>query len=319
MKIRRKVVLLGVKALVTICLVAWLSTKANWPQLVELLQAVDWAWLSLAALLQLVAFALFAVRWWIVLRHLLPEVRFLETLPAVYMGLFANNFMPAGTGSDLAKVFGMRSATRSAKNLVAAVFIERVVGLSTVLSIGSIALWAWSPERFGIAEVTLIGLVLFAGLLLATLFTPLSRWIAATIRHFGGHTWLDHLADTLDNVYRFSAAWVEVGLAFLLTLMLQSLVVASYIALGKALGSSMDPLAYFVAIPLVFLAVSLPISFGGLGVREGTFVAIMVLAGMAEQIAIGVSVLFLFQLLVLTCPGGILLLQGRHVPRSRAA
>ena len=97
-----------------------------------------------------------------------------------------------------------------------------------------------------------------------------------------------------------------------MTLVLQSSVALCYYLLGLALGSQLGITTYLIMIPVLFVAANLPISIGGLGVREGVFITMMVASGMQQQTAIGVSVLYLATVLTLTVPGGFVLLRERR-------
>jgi hypothetical protein len=66
-----------------------------------------------------------------------------------------------------------------------------------------------------------------------------------------------------------------------------------------------------VAIPAVFLAASLPVSIGGLGVREGTLVGMLVTAGADLKTAINLSLAYLLVLWISSVPGALVILSSR--------
>jgi hypothetical protein len=61
-------------------------------------------------------------------------------------------------------------------------------------------------------------------------------------------------------------------------------------------------------LPLVFIISALPISIGGLGVREASYVALLGRAGVTATDAALLSVLFGLSFMVATLPGGLALL-----------
>ena len=301
--------LLAIKLLITATLVAWLAWQADWRQIGALWADLSLRWLVLSVVLHALALLLYAVRWLLLLPGIGASLPRAQVLSVVWLGMFANNFLPAGTGPDVAKVLGLRSEAVSGKSLLGAVLVERLVGLSAVVTIGAVALLLWAPP--GLAHVPAGLLLVIPAVLLIVLLGPFGDWISRRCRRPGARAWRRHLADLLDAVARYRRMPRMLLLAFGLTVVLQTLVVLAYAALGLAIDAELSLVVYFVAIPTVFLVVSLPVSIGGLGLREGSFVAIMVAAGMAEQPAIGISVLFLLELWLLTLPGGLFLLRQR--------
>jgi len=73
--------------------------------------------------------------------------------------------------------------------------------------------------------------------------------------------------------------------------------------LGRGVGAELGILNYLVIVPLIFVASSLPITIGGLGVRETAAIALFGLYGMAESHAATVMVLFLAVIIVGSLPG----------------
>ena len=72
-------------------------------------------------------------------------------------------------------------------------------------------------------------------------------------------------------------------------------------------------LIYFIAVlPLAWLLTMLPISIGGIGVREGAVVFLLVSLGFKSPDAIAISVLMIFQILVQTILGGIMYLSYKY-------
>ena len=108
--------------------------------------------------------------------------------------------------------------------------------------------------------------------------------------------------------YSYRSAKIRILIAFVISAVGQSLIVLVYYIIGSILTIDLPISAYFIAIPAVFLASSLPISIGGLGVREGTLVAIMITFGVNPQIAINLSLIYLIVLWLSSLPGSLVML-----------
>jgi hypothetical protein len=79
-----------------------------------------------------------------------------------------------------------------------------------------------------------------------------------------------------------------------------------FYCLGRGLGLPLEAWHYFVIIPLMVVATLLPISFNGLGVREGALILLTAALGAqidpAQGIALGLMAAFV--ILVISLIGG---------------
>lgn len=314
MKATGKALLLALKFLLTTSLITWVAIQADWQSIAAMLAGADARMLAAAVVFQVVSFVLMNVRWWCLLGHLASETRLLHTSGSFYLGLFGNNFLPTGMGGDLLKILRMRSPSLSGKSLLAASVMDRVVGLAGVLMIGTAALYFFTPPMLQGTPRSLLLVILVAIPIgfLTFYSTPAANLLQYLETRFHAHRLIIEILHTLRQLQAFRHAGWRLVQALVLTLMLQSMVALCYAMLGLALGSQVEISAYFVMIPILFIATGLPVSIGGLGIREGTFVTLMVASGMAQQTAIGVSILYLALLLALTVPGGLVLLNKRQ-------
>jgi hypothetical protein len=74
-----------------------------------------------------------------------------------------------------------------------------------------------------------------------------------------------------------------------------------------------------VALALVTLAMLIPISIGGFGVREGSYVVVLAGGGIGHTDAVLISLLSVVALFVATLPGAYELARGGLAPAVREA
>ena len=86
----------------------------------------------------------------------------------------------------------------------------------------------------------------------------------------------------------------------LLSLGLQIMAVVYYYILAKALGFDVSLPPFFLIIPLSVIAMLMPISIAGIGIREYTFVFLFALFGVARAESVALALI----------DYGVLLLQG---------
>ena len=78
-------------------------------------------------------------------------------------------------------------------------------------------------------------------------------------------------------------------LVFSLTLLVQITRILTYYFVALAFSISIPFIYFLLFIPLIMLVIMIPITIGGLGVREGTFVAFFNLVGMSINNAVIIS------------------------------
>jgi uncharacterized membrane protein YbhN (UPF0104 family) len=242
-----------------------------------------------------------AWKWWLLIRGREAAVSLWAAVRAYYVASFAGLFLPMTVGADAVRITALAGGGRT-PGLVASVVLERTVGAlaQAVLATGSlgflIALGLGAQigpnERWAV----------LAALGVAFLAFPLSFRVAAWVaRRLPAGT-----VHSLAAAYAGYAASGPLLLAFFgLTLLEGCLPVAYHYVVGKALG--LDPgWSFFIAtVPLVFLIARLPVSLGGIGVLDWSFVSLAALLGVGRTEAFSITLMAQALVLVSLLPGAI--------------
>jgi hypothetical protein len=313
-----------VRALVSIGILAYLGWTLEWARFGSLVAGADLGLLGLAPVLLLIAFGFAAVRW----RRLLLGVRTRASVLACYrfylVGAFYNLVLPGAIGGDAVRAALMARATTAPLTRVAVVvLLERATGVLTLFVIGALAVAYLPPavaERLGPGTVKAIGL-LGAGVAVSVLAVrPIATWVLAKlVPRLGRATLFGFAAASLEMALALPArAWVWV---FTLGALFQGLDVVSTYLVARAIGIDLPPAVFFVIVPVVYVVTMLPISLGGLGVREGALVVLLGMLGTPASDAISLSLLIYAVRTVVGVVGGtahLLLGEGR-APDKEAA
>ena len=86
--------------------------------------------------------------------------------------------------------------------------------------------------------------------------------------------------------------------------------------LGRALGVTAPPEAYFAFIPLILLVMLLPVTINGIGTSQAAFVWLFGRAGVPAPQAFALSVLFVALGIVGNLPGALLYARGGLAARN---
>lgn len=297
-----------------------LFTRFDAQQASNLLNHTHVSALLMAVVVHALVFLCGNLRWWLLLRHIQPTCSFSDTTPAYYLGLFCNNFLPTGFGGDVVRVTYLSARNHEVGKLISSTLVDRVLGLVVLLLTGLLAI----PMQNIFSETERQALLLLTGAVLAAMVLVFSGWLLAyptLVKRFyqngasrqpafflkihGVMSQFLHLI----RLYQ-QAPWLLLsGVAF--SLLIQALVILVYAILGDSLGIELPLASYFLMIPLVMLATNIPFSLGGLGLREGALVAMLVGMGVDYQQGVLLSLLYLLVLWLTTLPGGLVLLKIR--------
>jgi uncharacterized protein (TIRG00374 family) len=203
-----------------------------------------------------------AASWFCVLRTRLPEISYRETAACHWSGMFFNSFLPTNVGGDVVKGYMMAHGHGQVGFVVTSLLLDRTLNLGLLVAIGLFALLL-RLGQLGWAIVFLVSLgllFLIASVCAKRLVKWIHRWPRSGVR--------GRLAALLEPVFelmslprRFAPMLAAAGVS-------QLLKTWQNVFLIQALSLDIPALCVWYVIPLFGVVSALPISIGGLGVRE---------------------------------------------------
>jgi uncharacterized protein (TIRG00374 family) len=301
------------RATASIILLWLVARKLDLASLRALLVQVHWGWLLAACAVMLAGRALSVTRVIVLVRAKGAAFDPREVGRIVLGSEFFGAFLPTSIGGDTIRVYGLRRHTADTGVAVSAVLLERATGVAALLLFGVAGtLWAWPLLR---DHRVLWAALIPSALGLAALAAMLNdRWVSALARRAGSHgdRWAGKALEWQHAVRSYRHHPVALAEVCGLSLAIQSLRIASVYLVGRALGAQ-EPLVYFAAfVPIILLLSMLPISIGGLGVRENGFVHLFGQVGMVPATAFSMSILAHALSVLAHMPGGLWVVWGRR-------
>lgn len=308
--------LFALKIAISLGLLAWLlgkiASREGMETLAQRALALDPSALLLAVFLQFVAVLAGVTRW-----KLLLSARQLE-LPASWLtktflvGRFIGAFTPSTTGLDGWRGLEVARRTGDALGSASVIVVEKLVGLvamagvtAVLAPLGMIAS-AGDPSRvLPIALAVGAG----AGSLLWLMASPermagTARFVPSVARG-RAEKWARALSASRLSGGRIATT---VGLAVATHLSLS----AVFVATGWAVGVAVAPLSLLAVGNALVLAVLVPISIGGVGVRESVAVMLLASVGVDTSHALLIALLGYLSGQVPALIGGLLLMTRKH-------
>jgi len=274
---------------------------------IHLFQHIDGGWALLAVALAALSVAASVLEWGVFLRgtgHGL-DWGFLGTW--YLKGLFVNQVLPAGVGSDAMRALRMGRITGHGA-MVASLVASRMAG---TLGMSLWGLCAAVLLRSLLDIPAFAGFVIFAALMMVAWVLALvaERYRARIPEHrrfWHGFGRVLHPFTTAFDEYRTRPGIV-----------VQSIVAGtvgwglnlfSMQAFSLALGGNTSWEVFAVALPIALLATFIPISANGIGVREGLLVVLLVTYGVSLPMATALALFVDLQLVPFAILGGLVYL-----------
>jgi hypothetical protein len=266
---------------------------------------------------------LMAWKWWLLVRGRDVTLGLWAAIRAYYLASFAGYFLPMTVGADAVRIAALASAGRTAV-LVASVVLERLIGalaqavlaglsVATLVALG-LGARVGPAERWGLGAAVALAFAAFP------FSFPVARWVAARLGPGGG--WRGALRALAEQYAGYGASTGLLCGFFALTLLEGGFPIVIHYAAGRALGLDPGWTFYLATVPLVFLVARLPVSLGGLGFLELSFVSLAGLLGVGWTDAFAIVGLATALYLVALVPGAVLHLipaapPVRPAPRER--
>lgn len=302
------------------------NPRALWQQIAS---ANLWL-LSLGVVCYTAAVALGGVKWGILLHSVQVQVPTKRLLAHQWQAEFFNNFLPGQVGGDVVRGYGLAVDTKRSAAAAASVIIDRFIGLTVFMlaaSVASISMLIWGRRAdgslftmdqrmairliaLGVIAVTLILLAVIAAMLSRRL-KNLAERVLARLPLADRTVPIWHALAEAFNAYRHQyRAMLLTALCSVLIVILTSI---NIWLISEAIEPHSISLMAVLAInPIIVFLSLVPISPGGLGLRQSVFAGLFLMIGAGFQLGFAVGLIQQFIGYLVSLPGGYLWVRGRN-------
>ena len=302
--------LLALKIALSATLIWYFVGKSDLGAAMEDLRRVDAATVVVALVIFLIQMVLVARRWG-ALMHLVgvgDELSFPRVVQIMWTATFLNTTLVSSVGGDAFRLWTVVRGGNPLGKSINSIFLDRLAALMALMVLIAISLpyvMELVPDQaafWSYATLIAVALAGFAALLHADR-------LPRHIQHWRLVRGLANLAaDTRKLTLQMDNLLPVAGLSFLVHV--NSILVVYVLAGGLEIEISF--LDCFFLVPPVILAMTLPISIAGWGVREVAMVVALGLVGVPQESALVLSVLFGLGITLAALPGGIIWLFSRN-------
>ncbi|MCJ7472715.1 MAG: flippase-like domain-containing protein [Actinobacteria bacterium] len=295
--------------------------KDNFANIIEALKDLNVYYLIIAFIFYFTAISFIVFRWGILLKahdHFISN-RFLWQ--SALIGFFYNNLLPTSAGGDFYRVYDIKQNKDVPINEgIASVVMERIIGTLSSIVLLIIAYFMGLFDY--LTKNAALGLIV-SGLIIIlffiVLFFPRLFKLNLLLNKFRIFSKIRPRLKEFHVIltgYRYKVKYLIIS--FLFTMIIQIFFLISYNCISMALGLDLRFYVFIFIIPFVSLVSSVPITIGGIGIRENALVFVIASFGILESQAILFSLIILAIILIIGMIGGIIYLFKNILYRSKS-
>jgi glycosyltransferase 2 family protein len=314
----KSIVLYG-RALLSLALIFYLFTMLDWDRIRYVLPRLRLGYVGQAYLLILLSILVSSVRWSALLKQFQVIQGILDSWRYYLISMFYGVMLPGVIGGDVVRLglsikqhgLGMKGI------LTAGILFERACGFMAILMIFAVMI-SFAPEILGGTQVLTgpiyaLPIAIIAGFILffVALKRGPERWfVGEASSRQGLMARMRLLLGRFRELSAFALTFI-----LMLSLLINFVDILGSYLLSKALYLNVTFSLFLLVIPMTYVLTALPISLGGLGVREGILTFFLVKVGVMASDAVLLAFLIYLNRLAVALIGGIVQLRaGRSQP-----
>jgi len=304
------------KAIVSVGLIYWLLQRIGVNNLLGQFAAAQWQWVFLSLICFALSNLLGSWQWSLLLRAKGIDLPFGQVTSYYHVGLFFNNFLVGNIGGDAFRVYDIRRSSGDITGGISAVFFDRFAGFLALSTLALIVATIGLQQLFHNSTFYLVAFIL-AGWVFGLLFLfvkGFARKFSFIIKLLIPNSLHVKLKELYYSIHQFSQQKALLIRIFIIAFAVQGLRILTHYFAAYSVGVQANPAYFFIFIPIVALVASLPISLGGLGVREQSAVTLFAKVGVPSAEVVAFELLAYIVGILATVPGGVIFAFRRENP-----
>ncbi len=295
---KRLVALHFARLMVGVAIVAFLLWKYDWRTIARSLLAADLSCVATAWVFAILGLSCYAVMNRIALRPLKMPLSTLRILKILFQTRFYALFMPGGT-NIIVKWYKFSQGGSQPGQALALMAFSRLLHLFSMLLLAVLGVWCdgrfpWQNVRWVMAALLVAAAALLPLFLSQSVISWLQSHAVGPWKRTPVPNWL---RARIEKVARLSTAfrhlhWWEVGAVLACAVAGNAIETVQHVYIAGAVGLELPFLTLAWLRGVMMLCAMVPVSLAGLGIREASLVALLVVYGVRETDALAYSLLF---------------------------
>ena len=304
------------KIVISGLLIGFLLHKIGLHKLTTHFRTANIYWLIGAISLFTASHFLGSFQWKLLLSSENIQIPWRKIISFYFVGLFFNNFLISGLGGDFFRMIDVRRYSKNGTGAVSTVFLDRFAGLFVLssMSILTAPLVLIRGKSRSYLQLPLIILIIGWIFVLFFLFNKkFAKSFAWALKKIIPEGITSKVKEVYQKIYNFGRKKKLLVKIIIISLIIQSTRIMTHYLLGRSLGIQISPLYFFLIIPIVAIMASLPISLGGVGVREQSGVVLFGMLGVSTLQAFSMEFFAYLTAVISSLPGGVVFVLRKKV------
>ncbi|MFH1621990.1 MAG: lysylphosphatidylglycerol synthase transmembrane domain-containing protein [Candidatus Omnitrophota bacterium] len=295
-----------IKISISIGLLFFLFTRIDLHKTIYCIKTVNPLDFTFAIIIFLLVMFLGVFRWSILLNILNKNISFGRICVSYCGGLFFNVFLPSTIGGDIARTIDLSTHTKDGSSIFATVFLDRLCGFLALVLIAFFGyLYGYfsgltRDVRFLLFMLPLALIVIFS---FSVIFNKKVFNLVNKVIIF--KSLKEYFTKFHNSCYCFRSQKVALLKTIFLSLLVQGLFSVTCYFIGRSLGFNLSVVYFLILIPIINTISFLPISIGGLGLRDNIAVVLFSTLGVASDKVAAMTLLMFTFLFSIGIMGGI--------------
>ncbi|MFA5411252.1 MAG: lysylphosphatidylglycerol synthase transmembrane domain-containing protein [Candidatus Omnitrophota bacterium] len=299
-----------VSALLLIFLFRMVDRKA----MLDIIKNADMPFLFLAFFVFFLIYLLCLFRWEMLLKAARIQLPLKRIIISFCGGIFFNLFLPSTIGGDMMRSLDLAAHTKKPKEVVATVLLDRLSGYIGLVILAFFALlFGWKLIRDG-SVLFSIGIITL--LLIAILLVLFNKFLYAKINKFLDSSGAGKIRESIKNLHQeihiFRHQKKVIVNNLVMSLLIQALSPLSFYFVALSLGVKINIVYFFIFLPIIGAIILLPISIGGLGLRDASTIFFFAKAGVSKDLSFAMSLLSFSFVIICGALGGLVYVLTIH-------
>ncbi len=315
MKIFKKILSILLRVSISIILLIFLFKQVDKKSLFEIIENADKPLLFLSFCVYFFVYVLCLLRWEMLLKALKIHLSLKRVIISYASSNFFSLFLPSTIGGDLMRSIDLATHTKRPHEVIATVVLDRLSGFVGLVLLALVSLMLGG--KLIQDRAVLLSVAIITGILIAVLVVFFNRFFYSRINKLihspNAGKARQLLKDLHDEIHYFKHHKKVIVNNLFLSILVQSVPPLSFFILALSLGLKINIIYFFIFLPIIGAITLLPISIGGLGLRDATTIFFFAKIGVARDVAFAMSILNFFFVLVFGSIGGLVyVLTIRH-------
>jgi len=289
-------------------LLGFLLYRTDTNALAGVLKSADWLMILPAILILFSTTLLQTLRWSVILRSFNLSARYLELFRIVLIGCFFNLFLPSSVGGDFFRAYYLGKHERIGVPVAATTtLIDRLSGMFALMLLGLVCSFFFPQSLGGIPlNLIFVGIFLVFSAGIIVFFHPVPhRLLEKLLARIGAKGLAEKTPPIYAGTTRFRKNIPDLLLTTGLSITIQVISITSVWVAARAINITAPFLLFLIFIPLINIAIAVPLTINGVGLRESMYFLLFSQIGVPMEASITLSLVTFLMYLAMALPGGV--------------